>query len=535
MSGISTSVSDTRNDAKRAILDLVIRGIQFDQLLSERTGSEEFLVSLWKEIGLPLPAQSTVLPRSGLADGAASTTEASLPAKEALGIQKPASTQSAPRHRHTQQNLAPAVPPYGTVTLQHSTPGTIRSSYSNGNQQPIERSIRSKSPLSSSFRSQLTNQLKDSSSPVETKISEPNRPTQDSAITTASAPAQEERKDRIARLMAQKALKSAQPTTLQTSSTTDPMLPSVKKAPIPSGLQVPNTSKDMHGNTQPLAGTTTSPPKTKGTSIEARTRARGREATALALRKIEEQRQIAAAQKHRSPDLRPPSPRDALLEVYDPLGSSQITTPFELSDSSPSHNSKRSGATEASQNAENQILLGDGNANQPQVSELLTNSRSIPGLFMTSPVEQSISQPQWSQDKASSMLTDTLEGRQSRVKPRLKRPVAADFDVDTMTNYGNFKRPFGQVREEPRVVIDVSDDDSSENEDIAVFSTEIQKIPALLAEKNALPATRESVSQRQNNIKDLAAAFGFSTTQDLSQELCSFAQSWSINSTYYAR
>jgi hypothetical protein len=516
ISGNSTSFSDARNDAKRAILDLVIRGIQFDQLLDERTSSEDFLVGIWKEIGLALPARFGPAPKSGPTENAPPTVETSLPAKEIPRGQKPPSTQSTTRHRHPEQNLAPAVPRYGTVTLQDlslktastadTTFSTAKSTQRGGNQQ-AERGVTEKSPLSSSINARSASQSKNSSGLEgmnSGKTSESNQPTLQTATTAGPPPAQEARKDRIARLMAQKAFKSAQNATSQPPPATDSTMSSVKNASSPSKLQAQNIPKDVHGTAQPsteLENSTTTP---KSTFAEARPRARGSEATALALRKIEEQRQIAAAQKARSPTLRQKSPHNILLEVYDPSESSQITTPFELSDSSGSHSSRCFDVTRRLQKHEIQAVLGNGNASETRNSDVPVNTRGIPGLFMTSPVDQTIAQSQGnSRDTTSSMMAGPAEAQRSSTKPRLKRPVAADFDSGPTTSYGTFKRPFGQVREEPRLVIDVSDEDSSENEDVIILKAKAQKAPPQLADRKALPATTESLSQRQHSIKDL--------------------------------
>ncbi|RKF57564.1 hypothetical protein GcC1_188012 [Golovinomyces cichoracearum] len=79
-------------------------------------------------------------------------------------------------------------------------------------------------------------------------------------------------------------------------------------------------------------------------------------------------------------------------------------------------------------------------------SKLPLATPAIPGLFLvTNPTNQ-----------APKLSNENL------LKQR-KRPIASDFDNSTTTN-ASFKRPFGHSRNEQRVVIDVSDDESEEDD-----------------------------------------------------------------------
>ncbi|TQS37422.1 hypothetical protein Golomagni_02106 [Golovinomyces magnicellulatus] len=78
-------------------------------------------------------------------------------------------------------------------------------------------------------------------------------------------------------------------------------------------------------------------------------------------------------------------------------------------------------------------------------SKLPSVAPTIPGLFLvTNPSKQALK-----------LSTENL------FKQR-KRPVASDFDNSIIKN-ASFKRPFGHCRNEQRVVIDVSDDESEED------------------------------------------------------------------------
>ncbi|KAI9803226.1 MAG: hypothetical protein M1825_002017 [Sarcosagium campestre] len=98
--------------------------------------------------------------------------------------------------------------------------------------------------------------------------------------------------------------------------------------------------------------------------------------------------------------------------------------------------------------------------NKLQLGQKDTSSdrSSIPGLFMAS--------------HATRNLEDTAEiGQQASLLPtqptplRRKRPVAADFDIESSSASSSFRRPLGRERSGHSVVIDISDDESADGED----------------------------------------------------------------------
>lgn len=93
-----------------------------------------------------------------------------------------------------------------------------------------------------------------------------------------------------------------------------------------------------------------------------------------------------------------------------------------------------------------------------------TKAPAIPGLFLVS--------------NATSTMNTHADG--SLIKQR-KRPVASDFD-DPNTTVAPFKRPFGHNCSEQRVVIDVSEDESEDEEDQMEFEPQTaQKTPAVIS------------------------------------------------------
>jgi hypothetical protein len=93
---------------------------------------------------------------------------------------------------------------------------------------------------------------------------------------------------------------------------------------------------------------------------------------------------------------------------------------------------------------------------QPAVVQ--TQISLIPGLFLTSTASASA---------PAVPLNAVTATPPTQSLPR-KRPVAADFDP-TVTTANQFKRPFGQSRDERPVVIDVSEDEGeSDDEDVAM-------------------------------------------------------------------
>lgn len=79
---------------------------------------------------------------------------------------------------------------------------------------------------------------------------------------------------------------------------------------------------------------------------------------------------------------------------------------------------------------------------------------AIPGLFLASSAAHPAPQA-----SIQNSLPPSIPNNQR------KRPVAADFD-DSLSSMATFKRPFGQSRNEKPLVIDVSDDELSDSEDV---------------------------------------------------------------------
>ncbi|RKF72399.1 hypothetical protein GcM1_248135 [Golovinomyces cichoracearum] len=106
-------------------------------------------------------------------------------------------------------------------------------------------------------------------------------------------------------------------------------------------------------------------------------------------------------------------------------------------------------------------------------SKLQFATPAIPGLFLvTNPTNQT---PKLSNENL--------------LKQR-KRPIASDFDNSTANN-ASFKRPFGHSRNEQRVVIDVSDDESEEDDVPMELESQVDQ-------ESATPALIKTPSFSQN-------------------------------------
>ncbi|KAI9832992.1 MAG: hypothetical protein M1826_000771 [Phylliscum demangeonii] len=93
-----------------------------------------------------------------------------------------------------------------------------------------------------------------------------------------------------------------------------------------------------------------------------------------------------------------------------------------------------------------------------KLQSLFTPFTAIPGLFMTGPP---LSRP----DLTSNVDQPSLAAPSPASTATRKRPVAADFDAEPVSIAASFKRPFGMSRQEQPLVINVSEEESVDDED----------------------------------------------------------------------
>lgn len=247
-------------------------------------------------------------------------------------------------------------------------------------------------------------------SPQATKVQQqqPAPVVSDTASATEQPSKEESRKDRIARLMAAKADKAAKPPTV--SAPKPPAAPAPKTAPAPVAMAQPSPvvaeAKAAPAAVQEKPAGEAAPTKPKLGPKEL-----------LLQQKIAALQKSREAQKQGQANVRPPA------ATANPSGKA-ISAPIP--------------------NAAVSAGLKNG-IPQPQVqANVATAVSTIPGLNFSAVPNVQPAQPP---------------------NPR-KRPVAADFVEYSSTAASLPKRPFGQIRKETSLVIDVTDGSDDEDMDI---------------------------------------------------------------------
>ncbi|KAI9793568.1 MAG: hypothetical protein M1816_008001 [Peltula sp. TS41687] len=153
----------------------------------------------------------------------------------------------------------------------------------------------------------------------------------------------------------------------------------------------------------------------------------------------------------------------------------KITTPTEvgpkLCEEKANHIesfSPQQNASKASTPTQTSSNVTDAVKERQDVKSTSSSFSGIPGLFMTSP------NPQEESIKPTKAALSSLLP-QTRI-PR-KRPVAADFDTEPppMATATSFKRPFGHSRLEQPLVINVSDDESADDDESTRMDVDIDQ------------------------------------------------------------
>ncbi|KAI9893501.1 MAG: hypothetical protein M1814_006798 [Vezdaea aestivalis] len=393
-----------RKLAKAAVRDLFDRGVPFAQLIDgESYEFEEALKTLWHELGFPLPQRY----QEQYFNGSASD-----------GMQHPR-----------------VEPEEGTSSATHSfdqlAVGQPRNTPQNG-------------PLPSNSLGSQEDNVQNENKAVEVDLASLNTPTAATVepitpipknLNVKSAPAQEERKDRIARLMAQKASKSS----VQASQVHKPLVGQAL------GQQVMN---DQAADTRDSVPTPNIAPKnvqpSNNTGVATASRQpKTTEATQLILQKIAEQKRKKAESAQQ---IQPPVQPVDIPQAEDHTDRFPLATLLSAE--------QRSAMTTP--------MHGDNLATRPSPNLSQLGSSLIPGLFMSS---NSIT-PQ-----DSSLPPSPVTNLPSN-SVRQKRPVASDFDDDVVASPHDPKRPFGQMKNNARVIIDVSDDSASEAGEITANNHE---------------------------------------------------------------
>jgi hypothetical protein len=135
-----------------------------------------------------------------------------------------------------------------------------------------------------------------------------------------------------------------------------------------------------------------------------------------------------------------------------------------------------------------------------QVAPVQPSISAIPGLFLANT----------SNPASPSLLASNLE-QSSNIR---KRPVASDFDDISLTST-TYKRPFGQSRQDQRLVIDVSEDESADEE----AAMEIDET----TDEGFSPSTPDlAVEPRRGNIGDQPPLSDIPVKKPLSRTASSF-------------
>ncbi|EGZ76556.1 hypothetical protein NEUTE2DRAFT_98481 [Neurospora tetrasperma FGSC 2509] len=248
-------------------------------------------------------------------------------------------------------------------------------------------------------------------SPRTTKVQQqqPTPVVTDTVSTTEQPGKEESRKDRIARLMAAKAEKAAKPPAAPASK--PPSAPAPKTAPAPVAM-----AQSSPVSSEPKAAPAAMQEKPSGDAAAPKPKLGPKEL--LLQQKIAALQKSREAQKQGQGNIKP-----------------QIATPGVVDKATSTHISNYAASTG----------LKNG-VPQPQVqANVSTAVPSIPGLHFSGTPNAQPALP---------------------ANPR-KRPVAADFVEYSSTATSLPKRPFGQIRKETSLVIDVTDG-SDDDEDMDI-------------------------------------------------------------------
>lgn len=166
----------------------------------------------------------------------------------------------------------------------------------------------------------------------------------------------------------------------------------------------------------------------------------------------------------------------------------------------------------------NKITTQDAIANTPAVSTLpqvssvpvpdsIQPAMAIPGLFLSS--------------NRPNTLPHTVQQHSTAISPLIvkKRPVAADFD-NLVPTHNPLKRPFGYPRSKTSLVITVSDEEDSQDEDVAmdIDSDAEQNSPAQAFK--VLPTQQQPSKPRPDYAHQMltsSGSSGFNTPTFMSQ------------------
>ncbi|PBP22610.1 hypothetical protein BUE80_DR006443 [Diplocarpon rosae] len=143
-------------------------------------------------------------------------------------------------------------------------------------------------------------------------------------------------------------------------------------------------------------------------------------------------------------------------------------------------------------------------------------SSIIPGLFLASTTSvnpnsssrpNTISSQMASADSSTAQATTRTDIKEPSNQNTRKRPVAADFDQAISTPY---KRPFGHSSTGQRLVINVSEDEDSEDEDIAM------DLESQADQESPVMSARKMSDQQPAAIRNIAPLSNFPTRKPYS-------------------
>ncbi|KAI1003551.1 hypothetical protein K3495_g4654 [Podosphaera aphanis] len=132
----------------------------------------------------------------------------------------------------------------------------------------------------------------------------------------------------------------------------------------------------------------------------------------------------------------------------------------------------------------------------PENAKISSLPQTIPGLFLAS-------------NTSNSTSTKPLQNNPTNLR---KRPVASDFD-DSSQSTTPFKRPFGHTRNEQRFVIEVSDDESEDEDVVMESNSQVERLSSVNSSRKTSSITQNVQSSSNSPALKLCTPSPIPTNQ----------------------